>query len=149
MCSFSTFKTRKHLWYGNSVMGDQIIMITINLLPVSRMTMSIDNHLTREYKDWIIGTINMLKAEMNCYKSHTVGTTCRAGYCLPFRSTWVHPGFYWDSCCSIFNFLCSGFSFCPSFVWSLYCLSFYLQLLITPLLYQYSNFCLETHGQHF
>jgi hypothetical protein len=38
------------------------------------MIMSIDNHLTSEYKDWIIGTINMLKAEMNCYiTSHTTG----------------------------------------------------------------------------
>jgi len=21
-----------------------------------------------------------------------------------FQRTWVHPGFEWDSCCSIFNF---------------------------------------------
>ena len=31
--------------------------------------------------------------------------------CLPFRSTWVHPGFQWDSCYSIFSFMCM---FCRS-----------------------------------
>jgi hypothetical protein len=33
--------------------------------------------------------------------------------CLPFGNTWVHPGFWWGSCCSSFYFsvLCI-FSFC-------------------------------------
>ena len=45
------------------------------------------------------------------------------------------PGFKWDSCCSIFNFLCNVcrwlFVLCRFFCWPLCCLS--LRILITPL----------------
>ena len=27
--------------------------------------------------------------------------------CLPFRRSWVHPGFLWGSCYSIFSFMCT------------------------------------------
>ena len=35
--------------------------------------------------------------------------------CLPFRTTWFHPGFEWGSSCSMFLFLCSGLliNVCP------------------------------------
>ena len=37
------------------------------------------------------------------------GCHMRSRNCLPFQSTWIHPGFQWDlyACCSIFIFLCS------------------------------------------
>ena len=42
----------------------------------------------------------------------------------------VPSGFKWDSCCSIFSFLCSFFvnhclSFCLFFAWPLHCLPFF------------------------
>jgi hypothetical protein len=56
---------------------------------------------------------------------------------LPFRSTWVHPGFLVGSCFSIFSFICM---FCKFlfvllffFIWPLCCLFFDLRILITPL----------------
>ena len=57
---------------------------------------------------------------------------------LPFRSTWVHPGFSGvNSCWTIFSFLNNVFvdrvcSF--SFGCCVVCLSFYLRYLITPYL---------------
>jgi hypothetical protein len=55
--------------------------------------------------------------------------------CLPFRSTWVYPGFQWGSCYSIFSFIwyvCrSFFVLLYLFFWALCCLSFDLRILIT------------------
>jgi hypothetical protein len=43
--------------------------------------------------------------------------------CLPFRITWVHAGFQWGSCYSIFSFMCmfcrSLFVLLSFFLWSL------------------------------
>jgi hypothetical protein len=35
--------------------------------------------------------------------------------CLPFGNTWVHPGFWWGSCCSSFLVFCVVYLFCLSF----------------------------------
>jgi hypothetical protein len=48
---------------------------------------------------------------------------------LQFRNNWVHDGFYWGPCCSMFSFLCS--ILCPFFFGS--CIVCLLLLLITPL----------------
>jgi hypothetical protein len=39
------------------------------------------------------------------FLSSITGKTC-TGPALPFRSTRIHPGFWWVSCCSSFSFLC-------------------------------------------
>ena len=57
--------------------------------------------------------------------------------CLPIRSTWVHPCFWWGSCCSIFSFLRyrSLYVLLSRFFWPLCCLSVFDQrLMITPLI---------------
>ena len=57
--------------------------------------------------------------------------------CLPIRSTWVHPCFWWGSCCSIFSFLwyISLYVLLSLFFWPLCCLSVFDQrLMITPLI---------------
>jgi hypothetical protein len=53
---------------------------------------------------------------------------------ISIRSTWDNTSLLKGSCCAIFSFLCSVLStigVCP-FFWPLYCLSFYLPLLVTP-----------------
>jgi len=54
--------------------------------------------------------------------------------CLPFLSTWVHPGFQRGSCCSCLMFCRSLFVLLSFFFWPWYCLSFFdFRLLITSL----------------
>jgi hypothetical protein len=42
-----------------------------------------------------------------CY-SYTTGAISGARTANPSGKIWVHPAFYWVSCCSIFSFLCSA-----------------------------------------
>ena len=55
---------------------------------------------------------------------------------ISIRSTWDNTGLLKGSCCAIFSFLCSVLStigVCAFFFGPLYCPSFYLRLLVTPL----------------
>ena len=65
-------------------------------------------------------------------------TDAGTAYPSAFRSTWIHPLFYWGWSHSIFSFLCmfcrSLFVLLSFFFWPLCCLSFFdLWILITPL----------------
>ena len=89
--------------------------------------------------------------------SHTWKTSNQnyifTGWCLsgagtayhyaPHR-TWVHPGFQWDSCYSICSFMCmicsSLFVLLYFFFWSLCCLFFDIQILITHLVSSNSSY---------
>ena len=42
-----------------------------------------------------------------CNKSYTMGVTCGAGTAYPYGAPEFTSGFQWDSCCSVFSFLCS------------------------------------------
>jgi hypothetical protein len=67
-------------------------------------------------------------------KSTTTGDTCGAETANPSRAPEVTPGFTWDSCCSMFGFLCNVLYFmaCPvSFGNCIVCLC-ELRFVITP-----------------
>ena len=65
------------------------------------------------------------------------GATSGAGTAYRTRAPEFSPGFQWGSCYFIFSFMCmfcrSLFVLLSFFFWSLCCLSFDLQILITPL----------------
>ena len=74
-----------------------------------------------------------------CNRSNTTGGTSGVGTAYPSETPEVNPVFQWNQSYSIFTFLCTlcivlliivcPFSFCQ-----LYCLSFDIRLMITPLL---------------
>ena len=74
--------------------------------------------------------------------SYTVGVTCRAGTANPSGAPDFSPGVEWVHVaqfavfCVVICRLLFGLSFCLFFfVWTLFCLSFHLRLLIIPLCY--------------
>ena len=83
-----------------------------------------------------------------CNQINTTGVTSGAGTAYPSGAPEFIPGFQWDSCYSIFSFICM---FCRSlfvllyfFFWPLYCLFFFdIRMLIVPLVSSNSSYLLS------